>query len=117
GSAASGSTSWSSSFARLAQGSWFSATERAMVTGNPQTTIIATSSPRICSPSSPSLWHVITDSVRRKTGETEKRDSDCPPPPPSKKQKKKSDKPPAGKVIRIRLYPTPEQDTVLKQWF
>src|SRR5690606_20335361 len=113
-------TSWSSSFARLAQGSWFSATERAIVTRGPQTAVaaVATSSPRICSPSSLSLWHAITDSVRRKTGGTKKRDSDCPPPPPSKKQKKKkSDKPPAGKVIRIRLYPTPEQDTVLKQWF
>src|SRR5690606_12720556 len=46
GSAASGSTSWSSSFARLAQGSWFSATERAIVTRGPQTGVaaVATSS-------------------------------------------------------------------------
>src|SRR5690606_14294157 len=41
---------------------------------------------------------------------------DCPPPPPSKKQKKKRDKPPAAQVPRMRLYPTPEQDTVPKQW-
>src|SRR5690606_10210899 len=55
GSAASGSTSWSSSFARLAQGSWFSATEGAMVMGNPQTTIVAMSTSSIGCPSSPAM--------------------------------------------------------------
>lgn len=67
------------------------------------------------------------DSIRCKTGEIEGRGSDC---PPNKKQKmvvtvvatvtrkkKKSDKPPAEKAIRICLFLTRDQDTVLKQWF
>jgi len=93
------SNSWSSSSRRLAQSSWFTVKMKRQMTPE--------NWPTICSPSPPSLWHVITEGGRPPIEDEEKE------PKNSKREEIKE----AKKSIKIRVYPTKEQDAKLKRWF
>ncbi len=126
------SNSWNSSSKRLAQGSWFTVThqqpkERKMPTENlPMTSL----------PCATTLWPKIMACVQRKIDESADNDNPIasharkkrkPNQPSDEKKeeakqkkstpKKKKTKTPAGKVRKIRLFPTKQQRQILLRWF
>ena len=109
-------TCWSSSSQKLALNSWFSVKMRKT----------STISAATCSPSPPSLSHPITDAVLRKIESDERRKLEAKQRRDEKKvkmtdqkeekKKKKSYEKPL-RARKVRIFPTQEQKTGIKQWF
>lgn len=59
-------------------------------------------------------WRGITDDIRQKIEREEKEKEEA---KKKKKKPRKSEKKEAGRVRRIRLYPTVKQRQTLKEWF